>query len=120
MASHQEIAGVSDEDLVQRMINSHGGRFGEDFWQYVEEQVETLLPSTPRIVDLGCGPGLLVRDFAVKFPDADIYGFDLTPAMSNYENSEIQFEGNKPTFGVLGLTASSVPLEDGSGAACSR
>jgi hypothetical protein len=54
MASHQEIAGVSDLDFVQRMVDSHSGRFDEVFWRHVNAKVKPLLPAAPRIVDLGC------------------------------------------------------------------
>lgn len=114
MASHQEIAGVSDQDFVQRMINSHDGRFDEVFWNHIEASVKPLLPTAPRIVDLGCGPGLLARDFALRFPAGDIYGFDLTAAMIDHANNKIEFEGKKPSFEVLDITANPVPLEDGS------
>ena len=55
MASHQEIAGVSDQDFVLRMVRSHDNRFDEAFWQYVEEQVRPQLTENPRIVDLEIG-----------------------------------------------------------------
>lgn len=112
MASHQEIAGVSDQDFVLRMVNSHPERFGEDFWRYVDAQVSSLLPSNPRIVDLGCGPGLLVRDMGAHFPGADLHGFDLTPAMIDYANSDVEFAGARPNFGVLDITKSPAPVED--------
>jgi trans-aconitate methyltransferase len=30
-------------------------------------------------VDLDCGPGLFLRDLAVRYPHATLYGYDLTP-----------------------------------------
>ena len=112
MASHQELAGVSDQDFVLRMVNSHPERFGEDFWRYVDAQVSPHLPSSRRFVDIGCGPGLLVRDLGAHFPGADLHGFDLTPAMIDYANSEVEFAGIRPNFGVLDITKNPVPLED--------
>ncbi|MFT4796770.1 MAG: SAM-dependent methyltransferase [Candidatus Azotimanducaceae bacterium] len=112
MASHQELAGVSDQDFVLRMVNSHPERFDEGFWRYVDAKVAPHLPSNPRIVDLGCGPGLLVRDMGVHFSGADLHGFDLTPAMIDYANSDVEFAGARPNFGVLDLTKSAAPLED--------
>ena len=81
MASHQEIAGVSDQDFVLRMVRSHDNRFDEAFWQYVEEQVRPQLTENPRIVDVGCGLGLFVRDLGKRFSAAELYGYDLSPAM---------------------------------------
>ncbi|MFT7133026.1 MAG: SAM-dependent methyltransferase [Cyclobacteriaceae bacterium] len=114
MASHQEIAGVSDEDFVQRMVRSHDERFDEKFWQYFATQIAPHLPKTPRMVDLGCGPGLLVRDLGYRYPSADLHGFDLTPAMIDYANSMVEFKGPTPRFGVLDITKNPVPIADNS------
>jgi len=114
MASHQEIAGVSDQDFVLRMVRSHDNRFDEAFWQYVEEQVRPQLTENPRIVDLGCGPGLFVRDLGNRFSDAELYGYDLTPAMVEYAKSEVEYAGSQPEFDVLDITTTPVPLEDNS------
>jgi predicted TPR repeat methyltransferase len=89
MANHQEIAGMSDEGFVQRMVRSHDERFGEKFWQYFATQIAQHLPKTPSMVDLGCGSGWLVRDLGDRYLSADLYGFDLTPAMIDYANSVV-------------------------------
>ena len=114
MASHQEIAGVSDQDFVQRMVRSHDDRFDETFWRYVEEQVRPRLTDNPRIVDLGCGPGLFVRDLGNRISGAELYGFDLTPAMVKYAKSEVEYAGSQPEFDVLDITTTPVPLENNS------
>lgn len=108
MATHQEIAGVSDEDLVLRMIKSHDDRFNEPFWQLFDSKIVPQLPKSPRLVDLGCGPGLLVRDFAERLEGANCFGFDVTPAMIEYANTL----GLNAEFAVHDLTASQVPLDD--------
>ncbi len=114
MASHQEIAGVSDQDLVLRMVRSHDERFDETFWRSVGDQVLTNLPEHPRIVDLGCGPGLFVRDLGDQVSGAELYGYDLTPAMIDYAKTEVEFAGSQPEFDVLDITTTPVPLEDNS------
>ena len=114
MATHQEIAQVSDQDLLDRMVRSHDGRFNEDFWQFMSEQVASHLPASPNIVDLGCGPGLLIRDLQNKHADADLYGYDITEVMINYAKKEVQFSGEKPKFEVLDITAAPLPHAEGS------
>lgn len=114
MASHQEIAGVSDHDLVMRMVKSHDERFDDAFWRYVEDQVQPHLPEYPHIVDLGCGPGLFVRDLGNRISGANLFGYDLTPAMIDYAKTEVEYSGSQPEFSVLDVTANPVPLEDDS------
>ena len=38
----------------------------------------------PVIVDLGCGPGLFLRDLGERYPQATLFGYDVTPAMIAY------------------------------------
>jgi trans-aconitate 2-methyltransferase len=42
-----------------------------------------LVPRRPRlrVVDLGCGPGILTRKLADALPDSDVLGIDSSPAM---------------------------------------
>ena len=108
MATHQEIAGVSDEDLVQRMLKSHDDRFNESFWALFTEYVSPQLEANPCIVDLGCGPGLLVRDMASRVSNAELLGFDITPAMIDYADQL----GLAAKFEVLDVTAGPIPLGD--------
>ncbi|MFN3237515.1 MAG: class I SAM-dependent methyltransferase [Pseudomonadales bacterium] len=110
MATHQQIAGVSDEELVERMLRSHDDRFNEVFWQLFDTHVGGHLKEDARIVDLGCGPGLLLRDLAERRPQAELFGYDITPAMVNYANNL----GLKATFAELELVKEPIPLEEGS------
>ena len=114
MASHQQIAGVTDEDLVQRMINSHDDRFDAIFWQFFTEDIEPRLPASPVIVDLGCGPGLFLRDVAQRIEGGQLHGFDLTPAMIDYAQNQVSYGAANAKFSVLDLTAAPVPLPDAS------
>ena len=112
MASHQQISGISDEDMVLRMINSHDDRFDPTFWDFFTATVAPRLPETPAIVDLGCGPGLFVRDLAKRIGNGRLYGYDLTPAMIDYAEQQVNYSGLKPEFAVLDLTREAVPLPD--------
>ncbi len=100
MATHQQIAGVSDDELVERMLRSHGDRFNEAFWQLFDRHVAPGLSADARIVDLGCGPGLLIQDLSQRMSGAECFGYDITPAMVNYANGL----GLDATFAELDLS----------------
>ncbi|MCB1645572.1 MAG: class I SAM-dependent methyltransferase [Pseudomonadales bacterium] len=114
MATHQEIAGVSDEDLVKRMLSSHADRFDEQFWAYFAEQVAPALPEQPVLTDLGCGPGLLLRDLSERYPTATMSGFDITPAMIEHAQSQVTYAGKMPQYEVRDIAADGIPLQSGS------
>jgi SAM-dependent methyltransferase len=84
MATHQSLSGTSDEDFLQRMVATHPERFGPDFWAVFAAHIAPALPPRPVVVDLGCGPGLFLRDLGERYPQARLYGYDLTPAMVSY------------------------------------
>lgn len=66
------------------MVETHGERFGGAFWEFFDAHVEPHLPPRPLIVDLGCGPGLFLRDLGERHPGATLYGYDVTAAMVAY------------------------------------
>lgn len=114
MATHQSISGMSDEELVERMVSSHEERHDDAFRSFFDTHVAPSLPARPAIADLGCGPGLFLRDLSRRFPGAALYGYDLTPAMIAYAEGNVAYAGPKPTLAVHDLTAQPVPLADGS------
>jgi SAM-dependent methyltransferase len=81
MATHQTLEGTSDEDFLQRLLSTHHERFGTDFWTMFTAQIAPALPPQPVIVDLGCGPGLFLHDLGERYPQASLFGYDVTPAM---------------------------------------
>jgi SAM-dependent methyltransferase len=84
MATHQALSGTSDEEFLQRMVSSYAERFGDDLWDFFTEHVALALPPQPVIIDLGCGPGLFLHDLGTRYPQAALYGYDVTPAMVAY------------------------------------
>ena len=108
MATHQEIAGVSDQDLLERMLRSHDDRFNDVFWQLFDQQISPHIGENPVVADLGCGPGLLIRDIAARYSESDPHGFDVTPAMIEYANG-LDLSAH---FAALDITTSAVPLKD--------
>lgn len=111
--THQEIAQVSDQELLQRMINSHDGRFDESFWSYFEGKVAPHLPESPVIADLGCGPGLFLRDLSRRLPDATLLGLDVTPTMLDYAGT-LDYGGKSPEYRLCDANEGPLPLADSS------
>ena len=81
MPTHQSLSGSSDEDLVRRMVETYPERFGEGYWALFTAHVAPALPPRPVMIDLGCGPGLFLRELGERYPTATLYGYDVTPAM---------------------------------------
>ena len=98
MATHQALSGVTDEAFLQRMVRTHAERYGESFWDFFTTHVAPRLPPRPAIVDLGCGPGLFVQALSERYPQATLYGYDVTPAMIAYGQHLLLHEAD---FAVL-------------------
>jgi SAM-dependent methyltransferase len=108
MATHQTLQGVSDETFLQRMLKTYPNRFGEDFWKVFSDQVAVHLPSRPVVIDLGCGPGLFLRDLGERYPQATLYGYDVTPAMIAY-GQQLPTMGPKPTLVLHNVATQPLP-----------
>ncbi|MGH8058986.1 MAG: class I SAM-dependent methyltransferase [Candidatus Entotheonellia bacterium] len=112
MATHQSLSGTSDEEFLQRLLTSHSDRFGEAFWELFTSQVAPSLPPQPAIIDLGSGPGLFLRDLGERYPQARLYGYDVTPAMIAYAQ-QLPSSGAKPTLVLHDLGSQPLPHEAG-------
>jgi SAM-dependent methyltransferase len=108
MPTHQSIGGASDDELLQRMVATHPVRFGAGFWGIFDEHVARRLLSAPVMVDLGCGPGLLLRDLGIRAPAATSYGYDVTPAMIDHAR-QLPYPGAKPVFAIHDVTTAPLP-----------
>jgi SAM-dependent methyltransferase len=64
------------------------------------------------MVDLGCGPGLLLRDLGERYPDAVLHGYDVTPAMIAY-GRQLAFKAASVTLTVHDVVAQPLPLAAG-------
>lgn len=113
MPTHQTLSGASDEELAQRMISTHDERFGDAYWALVGAHIAPGLPSRPLIIDLGCGPGLWLRDVGARWPSATLFGYDVTPAMINYGRS-LTYGGAEPTFALHDVATQPLPHAPGS------
>jgi SAM-dependent methyltransferase len=108
MPTHQSLSGASDEELVQRMVSTHPERFGEAYWEFFTAHVAPSLPPRPTLIDLGCGPGLCLRDLGERYPAATLYGYDVTPAMISY-GQELAYTGAKPTLTLHDVATQPLP-----------
>ncbi len=113
MVTHQSLSGSTDEEFVQRMATTYADRFGESFWTFFAAQVGDTFPANPVMVDLGCGPGLLLHDMATRYPQVRLYGYDVTPAMIAYAE-QLAWPGVPPTLAVHDLASQPLPLAHGS------
>jgi SAM-dependent methyltransferase len=108
MTTHQALSGTSDEEFLQRMVHTYPERFGEDFWAFFTAQVAPALPSQPVVIDLGCGPGLFLRDLGQRYPHAALYGYDVTPAMIAH-GQQLSTQGAKPALALHDVTSQPLP-----------
>jgi SAM-dependent methyltransferase len=108
VATHQSLSGTSDEDFLQRLVSNYHERFGADFWATFTAQIAPTLPSQPVMVDLGCGPGLFLRDLGERYPHAALYGYDVTPAMIAYSR-QLSTTGARPTLAVHDVATKPLP-----------
>jgi SAM-dependent methyltransferase len=113
MPTHQSLSGASDDELLQRMVATHPERFGEAYWALFAAHVAPHLPPRAVMIDLGCGPGLLLRDFGMRSPDATLYGYDVTAAMIAHGRA-LAYAGATPTFALHDVTTQPLPHAAGS------
>ena len=111
MPTHQSLGGASDEELLQRMVTTHDERFEPAFWAFFDAHVGGRLPARAVMADVGCGPGLLLRDLGERYPDAVLHGYDVTPAMIAY-GRQLRFKAASATFTLHDVVAQPLPLAD--------
>lgn len=113
MPTHQSLSGASDDELLQRMVATHPERYGDVFWAFFAKGVASDLPPSPVIVDLGCGPGLFLRDLGERYPAATLYGYDVTPAMIAYAQ-RLPCTGARPKVALHDVATQPLPHAAGS------
>ena len=108
MPTHQSLSGSSDEDLVRRMVETYPERFGDAYWALFTAHVAPALPPRPVMMDLGCGPGLFLRELGERYPTATLYGYDVTPAMIAH-GRQLAGAGAKPTLALHDVAVEPLP-----------
>ena len=110
MTTQQEISGVSDQEFVERMVERYPRRFNDQYWSVFKANVGRHLPAEPVIVDLGCGPGLYLRDLSERHQSSRLYGCDVTPAMIEHARG-LRYRGAPPTLTVQDVEKEPLPLD---------
>lgn len=67
--------------FCQRMTRSYEDRIPAEIRAIIAAEAIAPLGPAPHIVDLGCGPGLWLRDVAALRPDATLAGYDRDATM---------------------------------------
>ncbi len=67
--------------FAQMMKDTFDGRFNEDFWAMWQQNVEPALSDTPVILDLGTGPGMLLKALAARYPQVRAIGVECADYM---------------------------------------
>jgi SAM-dependent methyltransferase len=114
MVTHQVLSGSTDEEFVERMAGTYTDRFGEPFWSLFSKEVSPAMPVDFTAVDLGCGPGLFLHELASRYPQASLYGYDVTPAMITYAKALDWPAQPPPTLAIHDVAAQPLPLAAGS------
>ncbi|MGE3538373.1 MAG: class I SAM-dependent methyltransferase [Candidatus Tectimicrobiota bacterium] len=110
--SQQILSDITPAVCVQRLVQTYPARFGADFWEVFALHIAPRLPPRPVLVDLGCGPGLLLQALAARYPQATLYGYDASPAMVAYAR-QLPWAGARPTLTVHDVTTQPLPLATG-------
>lgn len=72
------------------------------------------LPAMPRVLDIGCGPGMQTMDLAALLPAASIVAVDLHPAFVEETRRRAEERGVAPRVEVREADMTALPLDDAS------
>ena len=67
--------------FAETMAKGFAGRFNDEFWALWQREVVAHHGDAPTYVDLGCGPGMLLREWKQRTPAARVIGVDMQPYM---------------------------------------
>lgn len=62
-----------------RMQQAADKGFADAVWPHVQQAFEAMAYSPTKVLDVGCGRGLLVSALADRFPETQVFGSDLNP-----------------------------------------
>jgi ubiquinone/menaquinone biosynthesis C-methylase UbiE len=99
-------------NALARQLERYYVRFNDAFWAFYEADVQPGLPDAPVLADLGCGPGLYLRDVSQRLPHATLHGVDRGDEMLGHARS-LEYAGPTPTFHDADV-AGRLPFEDAS------
>ncbi len=101
----------TDEDRVQRLVKSYEVRYDEKFWK----ALDALVGSGTRAVvaDFGCGPGLLLADFANRYNAIVAIGLDESKKMLSQAEIFLKKRTNLDSFELVQVNfdTEEIPVE---------
>ena len=112
MTTHQERSGETDDQYASRVGGASEARFDSSFWEPFDAHVAPRLDARPAVVDLGCGPGFLLRELGQRFPGARLLGYDVTPAMIEQART-LDYGGLIPVLEVHDVGTDRIPQHGG-------
>ncbi len=72
-------AGASRHGVVFQREQYAKGGLSRRYWDYRDDRILERLGDARRVLDVGCGEGLLLEKARRRFPDRDIEGVDVDP-----------------------------------------
>lgn len=96
--------------FVEMMKQTYGNRFDDAFWAAWQQWIEPVFVEQTTVLDLGCGPGLFIKDLAERYPGIRAMGVECAPYM-------LEAVGELPVACKLiedDLQNPQLPLEDNS------
>lgn len=85
----------NETEFLEKMIKSYSETHNERYWKEITPFIKN--KASGKILDIGCGPGLLLRDLDSKYSPKLIYGLDRLEVMLNKarENLSEAFNQNR-------------------------
>jgi SAM-dependent methyltransferase len=112
MVTHQQLSGSTENHFLERQRIRYGVRFNDEFWSFFDERVRPWLGDEPTIVEVGCGPGLFLRDLARRLPQARLHGLDSSETMIEAATA-MDFGPTAPVFQLCDVAAGPLPFAAG-------
>lgn len=98
------------EAFAQLMKDTFAERFDDNFWVLWDKTMAPALSESPTILDLGTGPGMLLKAMAERYPGVRAIGVECAPYMLN---AAIELSENCEIISA-DLHDPHLPLEEGS------
>ena len=85
-------------EFMERMLSTYGRVHTARYWDQIDTTLGSEFLKGATVADLGCGPGLLLRDLALKYQPDHLIGVDISPIMLERAKIENQDSDVKKTF----------------------
>ncbi|MCK5639406.1 MAG: class I SAM-dependent methyltransferase [Gammaproteobacteria bacterium] len=69
------------ESFVELMKETYDNRFDDTFWTAWQQWIEPVFAEQTTVLDLGCGPGLFIKELAGRYPGVHAMGVECAPYM---------------------------------------